>query len=329
MKTIPVLCVALAAVSMAPAASADNPVAQTIQKLHLSAQQLLSVRDFLGPFNRGTEVDASGGGVFILRDTATMAYAGAFSLRTAADGSVAIDRIGGPATLDGERTVTLPLGLDRKSRAQVSAVLDRSQALPTPLQGPPTDSGAPAAAIPVLSLPREDLAGLRLTGTVTGVIAQSRAVFFRDGSGYVRSFRAQLPATGAAPQPLKIVDRYFSPIQSDGTKVWRPAIVETDADLPVSFVDLQTKYACDASAPCKPQRAVQAQSGIHLIKWTHQLVASVPQTLLAQIAPPPAAPVESAPDAASPPSLDAPQQPQQPQMPEQAPPPGEPSPGNN
>jgi len=328
MKTIPGLCLALAAMAVAPAASADNPVGQTIQKLHLSAQQLLSVRDFLGPFNRGTEVDAAGGGMFILRDTATMAYSGAFSLRTADDGSVVIERISGPATLDGERTVTPPLLLDRKSRAQVAAVLDHSQALPTPLQSPATDASTPAAATPVPSLPREDLVGLRLTGTATGTIAQSRAVFFRDGSGYIRSFRAQLPAAGAAPQPLKIVDRYFSPIQSDGTKVWRAAIIETDADLPVSFVELQTKYGCDASAPCKPQHAVQAQNGIHLIKWIHQLVASVPQTLLAQIAPPPAVP-DRAPDTAAPASADTTPQPLQPQTPEQAPPPDQPSPGND
>ncbi|HEY1638664.1 MAG TPA: hypothetical protein VGF62_09080, partial [Rhizomicrobium sp.] len=61
--------------------AAQNVVGQAVQRLHLSAQQLLSLRDFLGPFNRGTDVDAAEDGLFILRDAATMAYVGEFSLR--------------------------------------------------------------------------------------------------------------------------------------------------------------------------------------------------------------------------------------------------------
>jgi hypothetical protein len=110
-------------------AAAENAVAQAVQKLHLSPQQLLSLRDFLGPFNRGTDVESSGTGLFVLRDARSMAYTGEFSLRVGGDGSLQVDRVSGPATLDSTRDVRLPLRLDAKARAQVMAALAGSQLL--------------------------------------------------------------------------------------------------------------------------------------------------------------------------------------------------------
>ena len=83
--------------------AAQNVVGQAVQTLHLSPQQLLSLRDFLGAFSRGAGVDASEDGLFILRDTATMAYVGEFSLRVNSGGRLEIDRIAGPARLDTSR----------------------------------------------------------------------------------------------------------------------------------------------------------------------------------------------------------------------------------
>jgi len=304
----------LAAAVVNPA-GADNPVAQAIQRLHLSPQQLLSVRDFLGPFSRGIEIEAAAGGTFVLRDDTSMAYAGEFSVRTQSDGSVVVERVGGPATIDAEHVVTVPLALDRKSRGLVTDVLVNSQAAKPPQPAPPVDApsgplvaAAVSSAVPVGQLPALKLVDPKAQGTVS----QARAVFFRDGSGYVRNIRASLTTTVAAPATLKVSDRYFSPIQSDGAKVWRPAIVELEVDLPIGFTDLESRYACDTGTTCKPLHALTPATGIHLIKWTKQLVASVPPQLLAQIAPPPAPPAVTpadsgpAPAAQTPPSETAP-----------------------
>lgn len=281
------------------AAEADNPVAQAVLKLHLSAQQLLSVRDFLGPFARGIEIEASGGGAFVLRDDASMGYAGGFSLRTENDGSVVIERVSGAAMIDASRIVAVPLRLDRKTQASVMVALAASQALATSL---PRESGdvAGAASAAAASVPPEELPAVRLVGPkAEGIVQESRAVFFRDGSGYVRSIRAPAIAAGTAPPILNVTDRYFSPIQSDGTKLWRAAIVETNADLPIGVADLDSRYACRAGAECKMPRALTPLAGVHVIKWSRQLVASVPPQLLAQISAPAATSVAADPAAAA------------------------------
>ncbi|HEY8696187.1 MAG TPA: hypothetical protein VIM02_01100 [Rhizomicrobium sp.] len=288
------------------ALAAGNSVAQAIQKLHLSAQQLLSVRDFLGTFARGTDIEASGSGLFILRDSASMNYSGEFSLSANADGSVEIERVSGPATLDASRAVTLPLKLDRKSTAQALKALGNSPALvPKPSAAPPPGTTQPieAAPAPALapSLPPPQLARLKLTNPqATGIVSQARATFFRDGSGYAHSFRAQIPATDLVSTPLRVSDKYFAPVQSDGVKVYRAAIVEIDSDLQIALADLETRYGCDA-ATCKPVHGARPVSnGNHFIKWTRVLVASVPAPLLAQIAPPPATPAIGAAQGGSP-----------------------------
>jgi hypothetical protein len=287
------------------ALAAGNSVAQAIQKLHLSAQQLLSVRDFLGTFARGTDIEASGSGLFVVRDSASMNYSGEFSLRAIADGSVEIERVSGPATLDASRAITLPLKLDRKSTAQALKALGNSPALaPKPSAASPGTTQPTEAApvpLPAPSLPPPQLAGLKLTNPqATGVIAQARATFFRDGSGYVHSFRAQIPAADLVSTPLRVSDKYFAPVQSDGVKVYRAAIVEIDSDLQIALADLQTRYGCDV-ATCKPVHGARPVSnGNHFIKWTHVLVASVPAPLLAQIAPPPSAPAIDAGQGGSP-----------------------------
>jgi hypothetical protein len=144
------------------------------------------------------------------------------------------------------------------------------------------------------------MAGLKLTNaTATGAISQAKATFYRDGSGYVRSFRAQIPATDLASTPLRLSDKYFSAVQSDGVKVYRAAIVEVDSDIQIAFADLEMRYGCDLSA-CKPARgSAPVSNGNHLIKWSRVLVAAVPAQLLAQIAPPPAPP-SATPSAAAP-----------------------------
>jgi len=307
MRTI--LAAALCGVALCAVepASAGNSVAQAIQKLHLSAQQLLSVRDFLGPFGRGTDIEASGTNLFVLRDSASMTYSGEFSIHSDPDGSVEIERVAGPATLDFTRSVTLPLKLDRKSRAQVLKSMAGAQAVapaaPSPVPTGPLDTIVPSASPPpAVLLPAEQVAGLKLTNPqATGAISQAKATFYRDGSGYVRSFRAQIPATDLASTPLRVSDKYFSPVQSDGVKVYRAAIVEVDSDIQIAFADLEARYGCDLSA-CKPAHGpAPVSNGNHLIKWSRVLVAAVPAQLLAQIAPPPA-PSATPPSTVSPPA---------------------------
>jgi hypothetical protein len=289
-------------------AAAENAVAQAVQKLHLSPQQLLSLRDFLGPFSRGTDVESSGTGLFVLRDARSMAYTGEFSLRAGGDGSLQVDRVSGPATLDLAGDVRLPLRLDAKSRAQVMAALAGSQLLvPTSAAtAPPSPSPMMnAATAPLPLMPDEEIAGVKLTDVkATGSITQSRAVFFRDGSGLVHTVRAQLASTDAAPTPapLRIADRYYSAIQSDGTRAWRSSVVEIDTDVQIGFADLELRYACPPGVACSPRGPAPASNGLHLIRWGRQFIAAVPPALMAQMSPPPAVPAASLPAAVAQPS---------------------------
>lgn len=280
-------------------AAAENAVAQAVQKLHLSPQQLLSLRDFLGPFSRGTDVESSGPRLFVLRDARSMAYAGEFSLRVGGDGSLQVDRVRGPATLDSAHDVRLPLRLDAKSRAQVMAALAGSQLLVprSAIAAPSTPSPmANAATAPLPLMPDEEIAGVNLTDAKAAAsITQSRAVFFRDGSGLVHTVRAQLASTGAAAAPLRIADRYYAAIQSDGTRAWRSSVVEIDTDVQIAFADLELRYACPAGAACRPRGPAPASNGLHLIRWGRQLIAAVPPALMAQMAAPPAVAQPSAP----------------------------------
>jgi hypothetical protein len=297
-----------AVLSVSPAA-AENAVAQAVRKLHLSPQQLLSLRDFLGPFNRDTDVESSTADLFVLRDARSMAYAGQFSLRIGGDGTLQVDRVSGPATLDSAHDVRLPMRLDAKSRAQVRAAMAGSQLLSprTATAVPPTPSPmANAATAPLPLMPDEDIAGVNLIDPkAAGAITQSRAVFFHDGSGVVHTVRAQLASTagGSTPAPLRITDRYYSAIQSDGTRAWRSSVLEIASDVQIAFADLELHYSCSAAAACRPRGPAPASNELHLIRWGRQLIAAVPSTLLAQMASPPAARAASTPAAVAQPSV--------------------------
>jgi hypothetical protein len=241
---------------------------------------LLSLRDFLGPFNRGTEVEAAEAGSFILRDAASMIYAGQFSLRMRPDGALQVDRIAGPARLDFSRTVQLPLRLLAKSRAQALAVLRGSQMLSPPAI-PGGVSPQPTSA-PFLPAPQ--LAGLARTSTDSGTVAQWRAVFLPDGSGMVSSMRAAL---GASTAPMRITSRYYAPVRSDGTRVWRDAVLEFDSDVQLDLNGLETRYSCPAPDACSTRVPALTSTAFHMIRWQRQLIPAVPPRLLAQLAPPP------------------------------------------
>jgi hypothetical protein len=267
----------------APAAgtvSTVSAVGQAVQRLHLSPQQLLSLRDVLGGVERSAQVEASGVDLFILRDPGSMAYAGEFSLHIGEDGTLTVDRVSGPATLDAGQSVLLPIRLNPKSRAQVIAALAGSQVMAT-------DPANPQALPP--ALPEERIAALKFTDAkAVAPIAETRAVFFRDGSGMVRNVRAPQTTAASTPAPLRISDRYFSAIKSDGMHVWRDNVVEIDSDVAMTLTDLVARGACPLNGPCNVHTPAVSLRGFHLIRWQHQLIAAVPPSLLAQLAPAPA-----------------------------------------
>jgi hypothetical protein len=299
-----VLCAAMARPDFAAAAS--STVGQAVQRLHLSPQQLLSLRDVLGGVERGAQVEASGEGLFILRDPASMAYAGEFSFGVGEDGTLTLNRVGGPATLDASQSVLLPTRLNQKSRAQIAAALAGSQILAA--EPDVTDRQAPASE-------EERIAALKfIDARAAGPIIETSAVFFRDGSGVVRTVRAtQATSSSVTPGPFRISSRYFSAVKSDGTHAWRDNVVETDSDVTMSLSDLEAHGACPLNGPCSGRRPVATVSGFHLIRWQHQLIAAVPPSLLAQLAPAPetvapaAMPVPSDVPAAPPASAPAPE----------------------
>lgn len=293
MKKLPraFLC-GVALLAFVPTAQAENAVAMAVQRLHLSPQQLLSLRDFLGPFNRGVAVEGSGNGLFVLRDARSMAYAGEFLLRTDANGPLTVDRVSGPATLDSAREVQVPLKLDTKARLQATAALADAQALA-------------AGGMTQSALPAQDLAGAALTNAgQPASILQSRAVFFHDGSGYTASVRAAVPAAHGPVPLLRIIERYYAPIKSDGKEAWRSATVEADGDVPLGFADLESRYGCATPGPCAIRGRLPAAANLHVIRWGRQSIAAVPATLLVQLAVPQNVP---APDNPSPPEATAPQ----------------------
>ena len=287
------ICLAMCAamVVCGRAAGAIGVVGQAVQRLHLSPQQLLSLRDVLGGVERGVRVEASGEGLFVLRDPVSMAYVGEFSVRVSADGALKIDRVSGPATLDTSQVLVLPIPLNPKSRAQIRAALAGSQVLETD----PANPQPPA-------LPENRIAVLKLIDSQgSGPISQTRAIFFRDGSGVMWTIHApQTSGAGTPPAPIRISERYFSAVKSDGTHAWRDNVVEIASGAALVLSELEA-HACPESGPCNTRRPAAAADGFHFIRWQHQLIAAVPPSLLAQLAPAPA-PDEAAPVGAEPPS---------------------------
>lgn len=270
-----ILCCALTCPT-SDAFAAQNAVAQDVQRLHLSPQQLLSLRDFLGPFGRGIEVDASSDGRFILRDAATMAYAGEFSLRVSGGGRLEVDRIDGHARLDPSRAVLLPLRLTDQARAEAVMTLANSEAVK---RGAPVTAEKMERIEPQPSLPAVLVAAANLTGAAaTEGLTQSRAEFWPDGSGWSASVRLQ----PGAPM-MRITERFFAPIRADVTRVWRDRIVEIEGDTKLAFADFENRNACAVNAACVT-RNVRAESGLHVIRWRKTLIAAVPPSLMGQIA---------------------------------------------
>jgi len=260
------------------ASAAQNPVGQAVQRLHLSPQQLLSLRDFLGPFNRGTDVEASDDGLFVLRDATTMAYAGEFSLRVSSGGRLDVDRIDGHARLDPSRAVLLPLRLTDKARAQAVMTLANSGAARS---GDPVTAEKMAGIEPSPPLPAVSIAAATLIDAAAAAgLVQSRAEFWPDGSGWSASVR--LPPN--APT-MRMMERFFAPIRGDVTQAWRDRVVEISGDTKIGFADLQKRYVCAAGAACMARYA-PAENGLHVIRWNKTLIAAVPAPLLAQIAVP-------------------------------------------
>lgn len=299
MRTIFAGAAAALALATATSALAGNNLAEAIQRLHLSAQQLLSLRDFLGPFSRGTDLDATGASMFILRDSATMAYLGEFTIRVDAGGAVEIEKISGPATLDASRALEPSLRLDRKDRARLVSALAGSQALPPAAPISTEAPAAPASAATAGQLPQQWLSAAKLIDpAAAGTILQSKGVFFRDGSGYTRSLRVQASSAAGTPPALHLEDRYYSPLKSNGAQVWRDTIAEMSIDASVVFGDFEQRYGCASAAGCKPAGGPLTPGSKHLIAWSHQLVASVPPQLLAQIVAPVSTAASAAPDSA-------------------------------
>lgn len=277
------------------ASAAANVVGQAVQRLHLSPQQLLSLRDALGDFSRGTQVEASGENQFVLRDASSMAYSGAFSLKVNADGSLQLDRVSGPARLDAAHSINMPLRLNARSRAQVAGMLAGSALLSSGTTSAEGDRELPpsASALPEPSLPAIELTDSKALGS----LGSTRAVFYRDGSGWMRMLRAPLGQTGAAPSPMRVADRYLPPLRSDGKQVWRDASIEIDSEVPLRVSDLDNRYRCAPGALCNPRGPVVTPSTVHLIRWGKQMIAAVPPALLAQMVPLPPPNPDAAPQA--------------------------------
>jgi len=274
-----IVAIVLTTAALAAAgASAANVVGEAVQKLHLSPQQLLSLRDTLGNFGRGAAVEAAGENLFVLRDTATMAYTGEFALRVLPDTSLELDRVSGPATIESANTLLISLRLNARSRAQAMAALSNSQVA--------AQTGLPEPSLPAISLTGANAAGSLMA---------TRAVFFADGSGWVRTLRAPSLPAGAAPSPMRLADRYVSAIRSDGTHAWRDSTIEIDSDVQLRLADLDTRTRCAPGTLCHPHGPAASPSCIHFIRWGPQTIAAVPPSLLAQLAPPP--PVVIAPTA--------------------------------
>jgi hypothetical protein len=115
----------------------------------------------------------------------------------------------------------------------------------------------------------------------------TRAVFFGDGSGWVRTLRAPSLPAGTAPSPMRLADRYVPAIRSDGTRAWRDSAIEIDSDVQLRLADLDARTRCAPGPLCHPHGPAASPSAIHFIRWGPQTIAAVPPSLLAQLAPQP------------------------------------------
>jgi hypothetical protein len=85
---------------------------------------------------------------------------------------------------------------------------------------------------------------------------------------------------------MRITSRYYAPVRSDGTRVWRDAVLEFDSDVQLDLNGLGARYSCPAPDACPPHIPAASSTAFHMIRWQRELIPAVPPRLLAQLAPP-------------------------------------------
>ena len=279
-------------------AAEETTIADALDKLQLTPQQLVSLREFFGQFGRDDKVfgATSGDGTTVLdlRDPTSNQSVGQLIMRTNADGSVSLARLTGAAHFDYTRLVVLPLFADSKKRNEIAAALSVSEA-------GALDSAAPTAPLPfqnsqklmrVALNPDASTDAENLNQISQAQISQSQATFFRDGSGFVSGMRATVVAADSPKQSsaptLHIFGRYLSKLESDGLRLFRAKTVELAGDARLSFDDFETKLACGTPGHCGTvwsMTAPDVASSLHVMRRVNATVPRAPLDLITSMAP--------------------------------------------
>ncbi|MBI3677155.1 MAG: hypothetical protein HY243_11140 [Proteobacteria bacterium] len=274
-------------------AAEETTIADALDKLQLTPQQLVSLREFFGQFGRDDKVfgTTSGDGTTVLdlHDPSTNQSVGQLIMRTNADGSVSLARLTGAAHFDYTRLVVLPLFADAKKRDEIAAALAASEA-------GAVDSVAPTAPLPFQQTQKLMRVALNPDNSADtenlSQISQAQATFFRDGSGFVSGMRAAVVVADAPKKTLApalhIFGRYLSKLESDGLRLFRAKTVELAGDARLSFDDFETKLACSTPGHCGTvwsMTAPDVASSLHVMRRVNATVPRAPLDLISSMAP--------------------------------------------
>jgi hypothetical protein len=298
-KRILATAVAAAAFALGHAAHAadETTIADAIDRLQLTPQQLLSLQEFFGQFGRDDKAfgttSSDGTTVLDLRDPQTNQSVGELIMRPNGDGSVSVARLSGAAQFDAAHLVVLPLFADAKKRNEIAAALSASAAGTPPALT--TAAVMPPAPLPFLQTQKL----LRVvpvsdpSDESQNQISQAQATFFPDGSVFANGVRATVVATdapkGTRVPTLHVFGRYLSKLESDGLRIFRAKTVELAGDVGMSFNDFETKLACDVPGHCSALWGTIAPafvSSLHVMRHANVTVPRAPLDLITALAPP-------------------------------------------
>lgn len=278
----------------------ETTIADALDQLQLTPQQIVSLREFFGQFGRDSKIfgttTGDGTAVLDLRDPKTNDRLGQLIMRINADGSVSVARLSGDAKFDSAHAVVLPLFADSKKRDEIKLAMATSAA-------GTVNPETPTAPLPFMQTQRlmrvtlnpPDPKGIKSPATIitASIITQAQATFFPDGSGFASGIRAT--ALGAdAPKDVRVptlhlFGRYLSKLESDGLRVFRAKTVELAGDVAMSFDAFEARLACAAPGRCGAVWSLAAPdiaSSLHVMRKENATVPRAPLDLVTSLAPP-------------------------------------------
>lgn len=246
----------------AASSASHGEVTKALNTFQLTPIQRLSIRDYVGEKKAEiVQLPVNGKELLILRDPKTHEYIGEATISVRDDGSVVVTKLTG-ATFSTSSSAELPISA--RETEQAEQVLGGSRSLKT------FNSETEAPGGIELSIPAISLKG----SMEYGPVAESVAVFRKDGSGYERGMRTNLAAVtggveggasgksdgdgfvgvkaGAASEAFKVelFANYFSAPEADEKGEFTRSVLGASGEAHVTLAELAGQIGCFEDSGC-------------------------------------------------------------------------------